>query len=172
MENRKIFCAFRNKKKGLNRPIRFLKLVYYKLFRINDSPQKIALGLGIGVFSGIMPGTGIFAAVFLAYIFRINRASALLGSILTNTWLSLSVFLVALKIGAVLMGIRYGYLYQGWQEFLKDFKWTYLFKISVFKIVVPVFIGYFCLSICAGVIAYAVSLSILNFRAGIKMKKV
>jgi len=63
----------------------FFQLLYLKLIKINDTPQKIAFGFGLGVFSGIFPGTGPLAALFLALILRANRASALLGSLLTNT---------------------------------------------------------------------------------------
>ena len=67
--------------------------IFDKLFKINDSAEKIALGVGLEVFSGLMPGTGPTAALFLAFIFRANRAAALLGSMLTNTWLSVVTFI-------------------------------------------------------------------------------
>ena len=34
-----------------NKVARFFKALYLKLFRINDTPQKIAIGFGVGVFS-------------------------------------------------------------------------------------------------------------------------
>ena len=76
----------------INKIREYLRLILAKLFNINDTPHKIALGLGLGVFAGILPGTGPIAAIFLALAFRANRASALLGSLLTNTWLSLVTF--------------------------------------------------------------------------------
>src|SRR3989338_11447506 len=86
---------------------RLLKFLYLKLFKINDTPQKIALGLGLGVFAGIFPGTGPAASLFLAFIFRANRASALIGSMLTNTWLSVVTLLLAIKLGALMFGIQW-----------------------------------------------------------------
>jgi len=96
----------------VNRPVqvrisRFFKAVYLRLFRINDTPQKIALGLGLGVFMGVLPGTGPVAALALAFLLKVNRASALLGSVLTNTWLSIPVFLLSLRVGASFAGINY-----------------------------------------------------------------
>ena len=64
-------------KNSLNNIKNFLRFVYAKLFSINDTPNKISLGLGLGVFAGILPGTGPIAAVFLALVFRANRASGL-----------------------------------------------------------------------------------------------
>src|SRR3989338_7559347 len=79
-----------------------LKLIYDKLVKIDDSPQKVALGFGLGVFCGILPGTGPMASLALAFIFRANRAAALAGSLLTNTWLSFVIFTLSLQIGAFL----------------------------------------------------------------------
>ncbi|PIR13657.1 MAG: hypothetical protein COV50_05635, partial [Flavobacteriales bacterium CG11_big_fil_rev_8_21_14_0_20_35_7] len=63
---------------------------------MNDTPQRIALGLGLGSALGMLPGTGPLAALFLAVVFKVNRASAFLGSLATNIWLSLVTFLLAL----------------------------------------------------------------------------
>ena len=58
------------KKSLLNKIKRLAKLVYLKLFRINDSPLKIALGFGLGVFIGVMPGVGPVIALLLAFLFH------------------------------------------------------------------------------------------------------
>lgn len=55
--------------KKKNRILRLLKLIYIKLFRINDTPQKIAQGFGLGVFLGILPGTGPIAAAVSGFSF-------------------------------------------------------------------------------------------------------
>lgn len=123
--------------------MRWLKLIYLKLFRINDSPQKIAIGLGLGVFFGVMPGMGLLAALFFAFIFRVNRAAALLGSILTNTWLSIPVFVLAVKTGTLITGISY-----------KDFGKSWLGIASVI-------IGYIAVSLCIGILAYLAAFIII-----------
>ncbi|MBU1727661.1 MAG: DUF2062 domain-containing protein, partial [Candidatus Omnitrophica bacterium] len=118
-------------KKIKNKILRFFRFLYLKLFRINDSPQKIALGLGLGVFLGILPGTGPIASLSLAFVFRINRASALLGSLLTNTWLSFVTFILAIKIGSFMLKLNWQETYSQYSEFLKSFHWADLFKLSV-----------------------------------------
>ncbi len=121
----------------------FFRLLYIKLFKINDSPQRIALGLGLGVFAGIIPGTGPVAALFLAFIFRVNRASALLGSLLTNTWLSFVTFILAIKVGSAIMHLDWQVVRQGW-------------------ILFPVILGYFIVSFSLGILVYLVTLIILK----------
>lgn len=140
---------------------RFLKLIYLRLFRINDSPQKIAAGLGLGVFLGILPGTGPIAALFLASIFRFNRASALAGCLITNTWLSLATFLLSVKIGAFIFGLSWQQICQNWALFLKDFHWANLFKLNFLKNIFPVITGYIVIGLLIGLLAYLVILIIL-----------
>ena len=150
------------KRKKSNNILRLLRLIYIKLFRIHDTPQKIALGVGIGVFLGILPGTGPIAAVFMAFVLRVNRAAALLGSLLTNTWLSIVTFFLSIKVGSSIMGVDWQDVHRNWGQFLKDFKVVTLFKLATLKIILPVIIGYFVVSFCLGLIAYLITLTIIT----------
>lgn len=145
-----------------NNLLRFLKLIYIKIVRINDTPQKISLGLGLGIFLGILPGTGPVAALFFAWLLRLNQASALIGSLLTNTWLSIVTFLLSIKVGSVIMGLDWQQVYKNWQLFIKDFHWINLLKLSLIKIILPVIVGYFIISLCLGLLTYLITLIILT----------
>jgi len=141
---------------------KFFRLIYLKLFQINDTPRRIALGVGLGVFTGIIPGAGPIAALFLAFIFRVNRASALLGSLITNTWLSLVTFFLSIKIGSAIFGMNWQAAYNNWILFFKDFRWIKLFKLSIFKIILPVMLGYFIVAFFLGFLVYLTTLIVLN----------
>lgn len=145
-----------------NSIFRFFKFIYIKLFRIHDTPQGIALGLGLGVFLGIIPGTGPIAAIFLALVFRVNRAAALLGSLLTNTWLSIVTFFLSIKIGSGIMKVNWQDAQQNWIQFLKNFKVRDLWQLSTLKIIWPVIIGYLVVAFCLGVLAYLIALIIVT----------
>ena len=132
------------------------------LFKINDSAQKIALGVGLGVFSGLMPGTGPAAALFLAFVFRANRAAALLGSIFTNTWLSLVTFILAIKVGSVILKLRWEEVHQQAQGLIRDFHWAKFFKLSFLGALFPVIIGYIIIGLFLGIISYLITLFILR----------
>jgi len=162
-------ALFMEKKTRLNRIARLLKTVYLKLFRINDSPIKIASGFGLGVFVGVMPGIGPVIALLLAFLFRVNRASALLGSILFNTWVGLIALLLAIKIGSAVTGSSYGVLYDGWTTLIKDFKWEKLFEVSVYDVLVPIGIGYLIISFTIAVVA-AVAIYFIAHQIMIKKK--
>ena len=147
---------------ALARISRFFKWAYLKLFRINDTPQRIALGLGLGVFTGVLPGTGPFAALALAFILRVNRASALLGSILTNTWLSIPVFILSLRAGASLTGVSYKDLNRDWLLLIKEFRWDALMGLGLYKILIPILAGYALISVAMGAVTYALALIIVR----------
>jgi len=148
-------------KKIKDRLLGFFDLLYVKLFLINDTRQRVAAGLGLGVFSGIFPGTGPIAALFLASCLRANRASALLGSLLTNTWLSIVTFLLSIKVGSVIMRVNWQEAQRAWFVFLKDFRWINLVQISALKIIFPALLGYLVIASCLGLLSYLVALIII-----------
>jgi len=141
---------------------KIISFTFTKLFKINDSPHKVALGVGLGVFSGLMPGTGPVAALFLAFIFRANRAAALLGSLLTNTWLSVVTFILAIKVGSIVLSRHWQEVYQKAQGLVRDFHWASFFKLSFLDVLLPVFIGYIIIGIFLGAAAYLVTLAIIS----------
>jgi len=142
-----------DKKSLVSRIKRLVKLIYLKFFRINDTPAKIALGFGLGVFIGVMPAVGPVIALFLAFLLRINRASALLGSILSNTWVGFLVLLFAIKTGSLVLGVNYQDVYFNWNQLFKDFKWERFFEASILKVLVPIGVGYLIISLIFAVVA-------------------
>lgn len=141
---------------------KFINFIYIKLIVVNDSPQKIALGLGLGVFSGIFPGTGPAAALFLSILFRVNRASALLGSLFTNTWLSFVTFLLAAKTGYFIFGINAGQTYQDWLSLLRGLNLSNLLKLSILRVIFPLIFGYLVVAFSLGLIVYLTTLIIIS----------
>jgi uncharacterized protein len=141
---------------------KIINFVFSKFFRINDSAQKIALGVGLGVFAGLLPGTGPAAALFLAFIFKANRAAALLGGLLTNTWLSIVTFVLAIKVGSVILKMNWQIVQQQAQGLLKNFDWVNFFKLSFFQVLLPVILGYLLIGLVLGLFSYLLTLIILR----------
>jgi len=139
-----------------------INFIYIKLFKINDSATKIALGVGLGVFAGLIPGTGPAAAVFLALIFKANRAAALLGSLLTNTWLSVVTFVLAIKTGSVILRLNWQQVHQKTQVLISDFSWAKFFKLSFLDVLLPVVAGYMVIGFILGPASYLITLLIIK----------
>ncbi|MDD5692709.1 MAG: DUF2062 domain-containing protein [Candidatus Omnitrophica bacterium] len=141
---------------------KFISAIINKLFKINDSPQRIALGVGLGVFSGLIPGMGPVASLFLAFIFRANRAAALLGSLLTNTWISLVTFILAIKAGSLVLGLHWQDVEQKMQGLLHDFSWAKFFKLSFMDVLLPVLTGYLIIGLLLAAASYLATLAIIK----------
>lgn len=141
-----------------------LRPIYEKLFAIDDTPARISIGFGLGIFCGVMPGMGPLIALFFAFVLRVNRASALVGSLLTNTWLSIPVFFVAVKVGSFMTGTSCEAIRQAWNGLIKNFEWAALLKLSAYKIIAPVMIGYVAVALAVSIPAYAAALIILKSR--------
>lgn len=124
---------------------KFFGLIYTRLFKIDDSPQRVALGFGLGVFLGIFPGTGPFAAVILSILLRLNRAAALVGCLATNTWISVIVFVLAAHLGSLLFGMN-------WKNV----------QAAPLKFVLPISTGYILIGLALGALTYLVTIFILK----------
>jgi uncharacterized protein (DUF2062 family) len=141
---------------------KIIHFIFAKLFKINDSPGKIALGVGLGVFAGLLPGTGPAAALFLAFVFRVNRAAALFGGLLTNTWLSVITFILAIKVGSVILKLNWHSVQQQVQQLLKHSGWAGLFKFSFLEVLLPVILGYLVIGLILGAFSYFLTLLIIR----------
>ncbi len=145
----------------------FFISIYRQLIEIDDSPQRKAIGLGIGVFLGNWPGLGPATALVAAFILRVNKAAALLGSILTNTWLSVVTFVISLKIGAWLTGNDWQALQTGFQKAFEGYHWYRLSDWSrftdaaVLRTIGAVFLGYTVVSFVIAVCVYCAALFVL-----------
>lgn len=141
---------------------KFFKEVYGKLARINDSNQKISLGFGLGVFLGLFPGTGPIISLILAAAFRVNKAAALLGCLLTNTWLSFVTAILAVKVGAAIFHLNWLGLWQEAKIFSTNFNFLFFLNSAVLKFFAPVLVGFLIIAFCAALIAYLTSFLILK----------
>jgi uncharacterized protein (DUF2062 family) len=135
-----------------------IKKFFLKFFAINDSPQKIALGAGLGVFLGIVPGTGLIAALFAASLLRANRAAALMGCLATNTWLSVVTFLLSIQVGSAILKLEGQAVLKSLTVKLQSFQFLDLFQASFLQVVLPLVIGYAIISFVLGAAVYAVTL--------------
>ncbi|MDD5747144.1 MAG: DUF2062 domain-containing protein [Candidatus Omnitrophica bacterium] len=149
---------------------RFFLLIYLKLFRINDAPLRIALGFGLGVFTGLMPGTGPVAGLVLAFVFRVNRAAALAGCLLFNTWAGIVIFAASLKTGAWIMGRDEPAAYDAWNAALKNFTWHDIWHASL-SALIPIAVGYFVISLAVSALLSVVVFVVVRLIRKQKLKR-
>ncbi len=85
---------------------RWLRYHYLRVLRLNDTPEKVAGGLSLGVILGILPtfGLGIILAVFLAGLFRVNKASSIIGTLVMNPWTTPFFWALSFLTGSFILG--------------------------------------------------------------------
>lgn len=144
----------------------FFQKLHRQLFAIHDSPRRVAAGFGIGVFAGILPGMGPVASLVLASFLRVNKASALIGSLLTNTWISFVAFFMAVKIGGGVFSLPWEEVESAWNGLIENFQWKALFEAATAKIILPVLAGYVGLGLIAAAVGYLLVYGMLTLKRG------
>lgn len=132
------------------KPNLFLK----KLAGINDSPHKISSGAAIGVFFGVLPFAGLVVSVLVAAIFRVNKIGALIGCLLTNTWISLLCAIFAVNIGAEFFNIDSSEAVEVLSGLFKNFNIPQFLKVSSREFFLPFITGFFFVAFLFSVLAY------------------
>lgn len=95
------------KKRPLKENIRrFFRYLWLKMVRTDDSPGKVGGGVALGIFLGIIPtfGAGGPIAIFLAFVFKLNRAAAVLSSAIMNPITTPFVWTGSAWLGAWILG--------------------------------------------------------------------
>jgi len=77
------------------------------LFKLEDTPHRIALAFGIGVWIAFSPFFGIHTgmALAIAYRFRLSRAAMLLGAYVNNPWTVAPMYTAGTVLGSYLLGV-------------------------------------------------------------------
>src|SRR3990172_8853186 len=90
----------------LERCRRTFRYIYLRLVRVGGDPVHIALGFALGVFLGVFPtfGLGIPLSLLLASMFRWNRVSAVLGSLVMNPLTTPFFWTLSGTLGAAIFG--------------------------------------------------------------------
>ncbi|MGO9379713.1 MAG: DUF2062 domain-containing protein [Dissulfurispiraceae bacterium] len=76
---------------------------------VKDSPRKIALSFGVGVFIGISPLLGLHTilGILAAWIFRLNKFVTLVGVYITNPWTIVPIYTFATWLGGRILGMEH-----------------------------------------------------------------
>lgn len=98
--------AFRRRKKHPLKLSRRLKVFLADLLGREESPDRIAAAIALGVGIGFSPFMGVHfvLAIGLAFLFKLNRVDAALGQFVGNPWTLPPVFAAGYALGRVLLG--------------------------------------------------------------------
>jgi uncharacterized protein (DUF2062 family) len=142
-----------------------LRRAFLVLFHVEDSPHRIALSFGLGVFIAFSPLLGLHTAIALgiALAFRLSKAAIIVGIYVNNPWTIAPMYMGGTLLGCYLLGVspddlvhlrfdRHGWeFYKSLAHQLEPYLW-------------PFVVGNTLLGIAFGLLAYSVLRRVLERR--------
>ena len=131
---------------------RQFKLNLIRLLRLQDSPERIARGMALGLFIGMSPTFGVQMglAFVAAVILSENKLAAIIGVWITNPLTAPFIYGLEYETGRVLLGMPHPAMHiQFNYHFLQLFGW---------QVILPLSLGSLIFGIAAAVIGYTVTL--------------
>jgi hypothetical protein len=88
---------------------RVFRLLYVLLVRMDASPHQVAFGFAVGVVLGVFPtfGLGGPIAIGLAFLFKLNKASTILGAMIMNPITTVPIWTASAFIGSVIWSANF-----------------------------------------------------------------
>jgi uncharacterized protein (DUF2062 family) len=82
------------------------RISFQKILHLDDEPYKIAGGFAVGVFISFSPfyGAHLLLALGLAFLFRLNKVAAAVGTLVVLPWFAPLVLGVSYLLGRFLLG--------------------------------------------------------------------
>jgi len=141
-----------------------------QLLQVDDTPHRIALSFGIGVWLAVFPILGIHTALALliAYLFRLNRVAIIAGVYVSNPWTIAPLYMAGTVVGCAIFGVSDDGLYAiDWHLHGRAF-YHALFE-SLRPYVWPFVVGNTLTGIVGGIAGYVVLREILERRRAGRM---
>lgn len=97
--------AFRRRRKHPLKLSRRLRVLLLDLLGREEPPERVAAAIALGIGVGFSPfmGAHFLIAIGLAFLFRLNRIDALLGTLVGNPWTLPPVFAAGYALGRQLL---------------------------------------------------------------------
>ena len=138
---------------------------FRKIFRRNLPPEKLAWGLAIGIFCGIFfpYGAQLITALFFAWIFRVDKILAGIGTFLNNPFTGLPIYIVSWNIGCWIFGRSpHSWNPRSFLQKSDGHFWHNLFNFGD-QVLLPMIFGLFLLGLIMGFIFYFLALYWIRF---------
>jgi uncharacterized protein len=145
----------------------WLRRTVGQLLQLDDTPHRIALAFGIGVWLAFFPLLGIHTilGLLIAFLFRLNRAAILVGIYVSNPWTLAPLYMAGTIVGCEILGVSSAELTNvDWHLHGRAF-YRALFE-NLRPYVWPFVVGNTALGIVGGIAGYVVLREILERRRG------
>ncbi len=143
----------------------WLRRTVGQLLQLDDTPHRIALAFGIGVWLAFFPILGVHTilALLIAFLFRLNRAALLVGVYVSNPWTLAPLYMAGTVVGCEILGVSRAELTSvDWHLHGRAF-YRALFE-NLRPYVWPFVVGNTVLGVAGGIVGYIVLREILERR--------
>jgi uncharacterized protein (DUF2062 family) len=137
------------------------------LLHVEDTPTRVALAFGLGIFIAFFPIFGIHTAmaIGLAFAFRLNRAAILAGTFTNNPWTIAPMYTTGTLLGCSLLGVSPISLGEvAWHLHGRAFYDSLIAGLG--PLVMPYIVGNLVLGLVTGTLAFAILRFLLWRRRG------
>jgi len=137
------------------------------VLQVDDSPDRVALAFGAGMFIAFFPvvGTHTVVGLVVAFLFRLNRVAVLAGAWMSNPWTIGPMLTAGTLVGCALLGVPPTSL--GAVDWSLKGRAFYDSLVLGFRpLVWPFVVGNLLTGAAAGVTAYFVLRRVLTGRKG------
>jgi uncharacterized protein (DUF2062 family) len=136
-----------------------------QLLNLNDTPHRIALAFGLGVWLAFFPILGIHTilGLLIAFLFRLNRPAILVGIYVSNPWTLAPLYMAGTIVGCEILGVSSAELTAiDWHLHGRAFYAALLENLRPY--VWPFVVGNTVLGVAGGIVGYVVLREILERR--------
>lgn len=131
----------------------------FHLRRMRASPEWVARSFAIGILIGLLPGTGLVAALAVAVVCRLHKPAIALGALVNNPWTTPFLYIASYHVGKRLTGVEAQIVWHGWSSWRHPAWWT-----EVLRMVWPTLVGTLIVGIVLGLTGYGVVYGLLRWR--------
>lgn len=147
--------------------LRHFKEKFCELLKYNEPSDRLALSFAIGVFVAFSPTLGLhfFTTLLVAWIMRLNKLMALLGTALNNPWTIVPICGSSMWVGLKIWPV---------EAKISKLNWASLSfqNLGILKsYIVPFIIGSTLLGIIFSVLSYFLILRIITYYRTQQIKK-
>ena len=135
------------------------------LLHVEDSPSRVALAFGIGLFISFFPLLGIHTgmALGIAIVFRLSRVAILTGAWVNNPWTLAPMYTAGTLLGCAMLGVSpEGFAEIDWSLHGRAF-YAALYE-GLRPFILPFVVGNLAAGIVAGALGYVVLRLVLERR--------
>lgn len=138
--------------------IKYIKDRIRSIFRLNDSPHKLASAFALGVFIAFSPTLGLHtvSCILLAWAFRLSKLVVLTAAFINNPWTIVPLYGFCLWLGVKVTGSGAA---------IPNIAWNELSLANIYSILKPYLWPFIAGTLLVGVIAAAVSYAVIYWAA-------